>query len=169
MVFITTLGGRQVRDPCNLFLDEESETQRGEWLTQEELKTDFQVRVFPCHIFQFSLLVEFHLTPNICFWLWIELRILLNIKFCALTYTFTIKFILWCVQHSYTFLNLNNLPHSLYIRYLGICWFIRFMVEEWHILYLGSILLGFQKVVLHIYDSTRKDLEKLFLHFTPVT
>ena len=42
----------------------------------------------------------------------------------------------------------------------------RFMVEEWHILYLGSILHGFQKVVLHIYDSTRKDLEKLFLHFT---
>lgn len=77
------------------------------------------------------------------------------------------KFILWCVQHSYTFLNLNNLPQTLYIRYLGICWFIRFMVEGWHILYLGSILHGLQKVVLQIYDSIRKDLEKLFLQWQP--
>lgn len=36
------------------------------------------------------------------------------------------------------------------------------MVEEWHILYLGRILHGFQKVVLQIYDSIRKGLEKLF-------
>lgn len=77
------------------------------------------------------------------------------------------KFILWCVQHSYTFLNLNNLPHPLFIRYLGICWFIIFMVEGWHILYLGSILHGLQKVVLQIYDSIRKDLEKLFHQWQP--
>lgn len=39
------------------------------------------------------------------------------------------------------------------------------MVEEWHILYLVSILHGFQKVVPQIYDSIRKDLEKLFFQF----
>lgn len=34
------------------------------------------------------------------------------------------------------------------------------MVEEWHILYLGSILHCFQMLVLQIYDFIRKDLEK---------
>jgi len=41
------------------------------------------------------------------------------------------------------------------------------MVEGWHILYLGSILHGLQKVVLQIYDSIRKDLEKLFHQWQP--
>lgn len=36
------------------------------------------------------------------------------------------------------------------------------MVGEWHILYLASILHSFQKVVLQIYDSIRKGLEKVF-------
>lgn len=125
------------------------------------LKTESRVQVFPSHIFQFSLVVEFHFTLNIYFWLWIELQILLNTKFCTLMYGYTIKFILRCVQYSCTFLNLNNLLHALYIRYLEIFWFIRYIVEEWHTLYLGSIPNGFQMVVLQIYDLIRKDLEKL--------
>lgn len=39
------------------------------------------------------------------------------------------------------------------------------MVEEWHILYIGNILHGFQTVTHQIYDSIRKDLEKLLLQF----
>lgn len=69
------------------------------------------------------------------------------------------------VQYSHTFLNLNNL-YALCIRYLGIFWFIRFIVKEWHIFYIVSILRGFQMVVFQIYDSIRKDLEKLLLQFS---
>lgn len=39
------------------------------------------------------------------------------------------------------------------------------MVEKWHILYIGNILHGFQTVIHQIYDSIRKDLEKLILQF----
>lgn len=83
--FITTLGGRHIRDPYIFFLDEVYGVQGGKWLAQEELKTESQVQVFPCHVFQFSSVVEFHFTSNMYFWLQIELQILLNTKFCTLT------------------------------------------------------------------------------------